>query len=432
MSDQAAAAAAPPALPRSNPKLEAVISSNPNAQYVMKKQLGSGSFGTTWKVEQKGTGLGFAAKIMDTNSMTPKDRGFVANEVRCLARCNHPNIIQHHLSEDFDGILVIIMEFADGGDLYKQIKVRQNGNKYFKEHEVLFILVQLCLALHHIHSKKMMHRDLKTANVLLTSSGIVKIGDFGFSRQYEDSLSKDVGTTFCGTPYYLSPELWKREPYSKKSEMWALGVVLYEIMSLKRPFRAATMKELMQNIVTATYEPLPPGVFSKELCDIVAALLQLDPAKRPSLRDLFQNKHIRENGLLKLKDSVDRHVRIPPETQAALVASIENAMNAAADDTIEVKPMKRKLEVHTTDKGWQPCELDLQLTQVTVTAGAGAPETFPVSTLTSVCPVEASLAGAPFVFAVKSRLGSKSFWFRESSAERQAEWIGALQSAIGI
>ena len=87
--------------------------------------------------------------------------------------------------------------------------MRQAGNKYFKEHEVLFILVQLCLALQHIHSKKMMHRDLKTANVLLTSSGIVKIGDFGFSRQYEDSLSKDVGTTFCGTPYYLSPELWK-------------------------------------------------------------------------------------------------------------------------------------------------------------------------------------------------------------------------------
>ena len=410
-----------------NSKLEAVISSNPEAQYVMKKQLGQGSFGTTWKVEQAGTKAIYAAKIVDTNSMTPKDRGFVANEVRCLARCNHPNIIAHHMSEDFDGTLIIVMEYADGGDLYKQIKVRQQGNKLFKEHEVLFILVQLCLALHHVHSKKMMHRDLKTANVLLTSSGIVKIGDFGFSRQYEDSLSKDVGTTFCGTPYYLSPELWKREPYSKKSEMWALGVVLYEIMALKRPFRANSMKELMNNIVTATYDPAP-DVFSPQLRAIVAQLLTLDPAKRPSLRDLFNNPYIRDNGLTALRKSVEGHSRISPETQAALLASIENATNPAGDEAAEAKPMRGKLEVHTTDKGWVPGEMDLQVSQVIVTVN-GTAEAFPTATLTSACPIDATLAGAPNVFAMKFRTG-KSYWFKEASPAKQAEWLAAIQSAM--
>ena len=414
-----------------NPKLEATVSSNPNAQYVMKKQLGQGSFGVTWKVEQAKTGKILAAKVMDTNSMTPKDRGFVANEVRCLARCNHPNIISHHLSEDFDGMLVIIMEYADGGDLYKQIKVRQQGNKYFKEHEVLFILVQLCLALQHIHAKKMMHRDLKTANVLLTSSGIVKIGDFGFSRQYEDSLSKDVGTTFCGTPYYLSPELWKREPYSKKSEMWALGVVLYEIMSLKRPFKANSMKELMNNIVTATYDA-PPEIYSADLRNIVTSLLSLDPAKRPSLKELFANPYIKQNGLGALRKSVEGHSRISAETQQALLASIQHATDPASYvEEIEVKPMKSRVEVHLTDKGWIPADLDLQLSQVIVSPQGINPEAFPVSTLTTVCAIDASIAGSPNVFAMKSRTG-KSYWFKESSPQKVQEWVTQITNAMGF
>jgi serine/threonine protein kinase len=414
-----------------NARLDAVVSSNPNAQYVMKKQLGQGSFGTTWKVEQAKSGAIYAAKVMDTNSMTPKDRGFVANEVRCLACCNHPNIIAHHLSEDFDGMLVIIMEYADGGDLYKQIKVRQASNKFFKEHEVLFILIQLCLALQHIHSKKMMHRDLKTANVLLTSSGIVKIGDFGFSRQYEDSLSKDVGTTFCGTPYYLSPELWKREPYSKKSEMWALGVILYEIISLKRPFKGNSMKELMNNIVTAQYEATP-DIYSKELRDIVTGLLTLDPAKRPSLKELFSNPYIKNNGLGALRKSVEGHTRIDAETQAALLKSIEFATDPAAyKEEVEVTPMKSRVEVHTTEKGWIPCDLDLQLTQVIISPIGTNPDAFPVSTLTMVCQIDATLAGAPNVFALKIRTG-KSYWLKESTPAKVQEWVTNITNAMGF
>lgn len=74
-------------------------------------------------------------------------------------------------------MILIVMEYADGGDLYKQIKARQQGMKHFREHEILFIFLQLCLAMDHIHSKRMMHRDLKTANVLLTATGLVKLGD---------------------------------------------------------------------------------------------------------------------------------------------------------------------------------------------------------------------------------------------------------------
>ncbi|KPI82419.1 putative serine/threonine-protein kinase, partial [Leptomonas seymouri] len=241
---------------------------------------------------------------MDLEHMSEKDRGFATNEVKCLSRCNHPHIVRCVDSVEKSGRLLIVMEYADGGDLYKQIKARVASMKYFREHEVAFIFLQLCLALDHIHSNKMMHRDLKTANILLTTTGLVKLGDFGFSRQYEDSLSNAVGSTFCGTPYYLSPELWHRQPYSKKSEMWALGVVLYEVMALKRPFSGKNMDELITNICHGRRADLPPR-YSEELCGICNRLLSVDPNMRPTIQELFQEPFIHTN-LETLKRSVEK------------------------------------------------------------------------------------------------------------------------------
>jgi serine/threonine protein kinase len=328
---------------------------------------------------------------------------------------------------------LIIMEYADGGDLYKQIKARLNGGmKYFKEHEVLFIFLQLCLALDHIHAKKMMHRDLKAANVLLTSTGLVKLGDFGFSRQYEDSLSKPVGSTFCGTPYYLSPELWRRAPYSKKSEMWALGVVLYEIMALRRPFNGANIDELIDNILHARYAPLP-DMYPPELRAVVDQLLQLDPARRPSLRQLFQNPYIRQNGLQTLRRSVETHSRIAPEVRAAIVASIDETLLAPAEyDCAQVKPCRGRLRRYVgTEAGWRECDLELTATQVIVrdpAAPDAPPEVMDLAVVTSVCAIDQSIAGAPFVFAMKSNTG-KAFWFLESTPQGYQDWMTTLQNA---
>jgi serine/threonine protein kinase len=419
----------PPDGSRPDP-LAQIIGSDPSCQYIKKKLLGTGSFGSAWRVEERDTGLICAAKIMDTNAMTAKDRGFVANEVKCLARCNHPNVIKHLMSHEVDGMMLIVMEYADGGDLYKQIKARQQGLRYFKEHEILFIFLQLCLALDHIHSKKMMHRDLKTANVLLTTTGLVKLGDFGFSRQYEDSLSNPVGSTFCGTPYYLSPELWRRAPYSKKSEMWALGVVLYEVIALKRPFGGKNMDELIDNILNARYEPLPPQ-FSTDLQQLVSQLLSLNPSQRPSLRQMFRQPFIRQQGLLVLKRSVENHTRIPQAIRDALVASVDQVLENQEDyEGSRVVPKNGVLKRHTADHGWADCELSLTANGVTMTdPRTGATETVELHALTSVCPIDSSIANEQFVFAMKNQTG-KAFWFKEADATNFHDWLTALQNAM--
>jgi serine/threonine protein kinase len=325
-------------------------------------------------------------------------------------------------------MLLIVMEYADGGDLYKQIKARQPGLKYFKEHEVLFIFLQLCLALDHIHGKRMMHRDLKTANVLLTCTGLVKLGDFGFSRQYDNSLSQPVGTTFCGTPYYLSPELWRRAPYSKKAEMWALGVVLYEVMALKRPFSGKSMDELIDNILNARYEPLP-DCFPPELRDLVAQLLQLNPDLRPSLRQMFLQPYVRNSGLMTLRRSVENHTKIPPAVRAEMVRNIDEVLDPALQEyqSSTVVPKQDQIERHIEDR-WDPCHLELTTTCVVIRDPA-ATTTIDLATISSVCQIDRAICGDDSVFAVKDTSG-KAFWFRERDPAKFAEWLTVLQNAM--
>jgi serine/threonine protein kinase len=272
---------------------------------------------------------------------------------------------------------------------------------------------------------------LKTANVLLTTTGLVKLGDFGFSRQYEDSLSNPVGSTFCGTPYYLSPELWRRAPYSKKSEMWALGVVLYEVIALRRPFGGKNMDELIDNILNARYEPLP-SQFSPELQQLVSQLLSLNPSQRPSLRQMFRQNFIRTQGLVVLKRSVENHVRIPQEIREALVASVDQVLDCDDDyETSRVVPKAGVLKRHTADSGWADCELSLSAAGVTMKdpRDANSTETVELHALTSVCPIDPSIANEQFVFAMKNQTG-KAFWFKESDANNFAEWLTALQNAM--
>eukprot|EP00656_Telonema_subtile_P055799 TRINITY_DN8750_c0_g1_i1.p1 TRINITY_DN8750_c0_g1~~TRINITY_DN8750_c0_g1_i1.p1 ORF type:complete len:198 (+),score=43.18 TRINITY_DN8750_c0_g1_i1:37-630(+) len=182
-----------------------------------------------------------------------------ASDVYKRQVCSHPNVIKYEEDHEENDQLLIVMEFADSGDLDRQLKARAADNyRYFQEHEALFLFLQICLSLDHIHRHKMLHRDIKGANVLLTSTGLIKLGDFGFSHQYDDTVSGVVANTFCGTPYYLAPELWSQSPYSKKADVWSLGVILYELMSLKKPFSGNGMRELIDLSLIHISEPTRP------------------------------------------------------------------------------------------------------------------------------------------------------------------------------
>lgn len=233
----------------------------------------------------------FVMKEIDVSEMPEDEVKDCKKEVQILAKMNHPNITAYKRSFLKRGYLVIVMEYADGGDLNMLIRKRRKMKKYFSENQVLDWFTQVCLAVKHIHDKKILHRDLKTQNVFLTAEGIVKLGDFGISRVLDNTMGQAI--TMVGTPYYLSPEIVSNKPYGRKSDIWALGVCLYEMLTLKVPFTADSLPELAERIQSGEYSPIPKH-YSEECRALLRNLLNVDPSKRPSVDDILQDVAVRD------------------------------------------------------------------------------------------------------------------------------------------
>jgi hypothetical protein len=187
------------------------------------------------------------------------------------------------------------MDYADGGDLSGAISRRKKSHSPFSESEVMNMFVQICLALKHVHYQKILHRDLKAQNIFLTKKGVVKLGDFGIAKVLDST--GDVARTQIGTPYYLSPEICEDKPYGKKSDVWSLGCVLYEIAALDLPFQARNLPALAHRIMTKEPAALPASHrYSEDLKNLTKSLLNKKPDRRPSvvtiLRSPFVQGHI--------------------------------------------------------------------------------------------------------------------------------------------
>ncbi|XP_023331434.1 serine/threonine-protein kinase Nek5 isoform X2 [Eurytemora carolleeae] len=260
-------------------------------KYEKKRILGRGTFGEAWLVVSKVSRRSYVMKEMKTGTWAQKEKDQSENEVNILAMCNHINIVKYvggyrmHKNLPNEKIL-IIMEYADHGDLSAVIKRQRDVYKQFiPEPQVLNWLIQICFGLQFIHKKNILHRDLKTQNIFLTSQNLIKIGDFGISKSLNNTL--DLAHTAIGTPHYLSPEICKREPYGNKSDMWSLGCVLYELCTLKLAFPAENFLQLVQSICRGSYEPISKKFYSSKVSDLIQVLLRPAPERRPSVEQVL-------------------------------------------------------------------------------------------------------------------------------------------------
>ncbi|NXC12684.1 NEK4 kinase, partial [Corythaeola cristata] len=187
----------------------------PLAAYCFLRAVGKGSYGEVSLVRHQQDSKQYVIKKLNLKNASHRERKAAEQEAQLLSQLKHPNIVTYRESwQGEDGLLYIVMGFCEGGDLYHKLK-EQKG-RLLPENQVVEWFVQIAMALQYLHEKHILHRDLKTQNVFLTRTNIIKVGDLGIARVLENQY--DMASTLIGTPYYMSPELFSHKPYNYKVE----------------------------------------------------------------------------------------------------------------------------------------------------------------------------------------------------------------------
>src|SRR5262245_32538306 len=252
--------------------------------YRVESQLGAGGMGVVYRARDTKLGRTVAIKLVGDRLVgEPTARERLLREARTASALNHPHICTIHEVGESDGHVYIVMEHVDGRPLRAALPAETPVA------EVVRYGIQIADALAHAHERGVVHRDLKTANVLVTPEGRVKVLDFGLAKRLPgDDLSEEVTRSadaltetgqVVGTLHYMAPEVLRGQAADARTDIWALGVLLYELASGRLPFPGATRFEVTAAILEKPPEPLPARV-PAGLRAVILRCLAKDPAER--------------------------------------------------------------------------------------------------------------------------------------------------------
>ncbi|PKK60864.1 aurora kinase A-like protein [Rhizophagus irregularis] len=276
-------------------------------------EIGKGKYGRVHLATNKSSGYIVALKILLKQELKhDKLLRQLEREVEIQGNLNHPNILKLYGYFQDEKRVVMILEWASLGTLYAQLKRQMR----FVEKQASRYIAQIAKSLKYVHERHIVHRDLKPENLLIDKQGVLKLADFGWATYVQDftkqvKLNISLKTngynthnthyshfkyssslkTICGTLDYLAPEMVKRQSYNEKVDVWALGIICYELLVGVPPFESIGFPLTIQRIVLD--EVMIPDYVSKEARDIIIMLLQKDPINRPSMEQVLNHPWIR-------------------------------------------------------------------------------------------------------------------------------------------
>lgn len=259
--------------------------SAPELRYKVLRTIGGGSGGDVSLVVDRQTNASYVMKKLPLLGGDAEAQQRAEHEVNVLKRIDHPNIVKYKTSFATKHHMNLVMEKCEM-NLDEVIEHCLEHDCVIQPPVVIEWMTELLCGLHHIHKQNIIHRDIKSSNIFVSKRNHMKIGDFGVCRQL--GQGELVARTFVGTPHYIAPEVLSDEPYNASSDIWALGVVFYELCALTKPFNGANILSLTTSITNGEFDPLP-AYLDPRFTKIVTSMLQVDPAKRPTAQQLVSS-----------------------------------------------------------------------------------------------------------------------------------------------
>src|SRR5262245_49471803 len=292
--------------------------------YRIDRPLGRGGMGSVFLAYDMTLHRQVALKVLDAPADADGARARVLREARNAAALNHPNICTVYEVGDADGLAFIAMEWVEGRPLSDRL-----AESALQWEEAVRYGIEAADALAYAHAHGVIHRDLKAANAIVTPTGRVKLVDFGLARR-KDTLLADASTmpslahggVVLGTPYAMAPEQVRGGVTDARTDVWALGVLLYEMVSGARPFRAATILEVFSSILRDAPAPLPTGV-PANLRAVIERCLEKEPGRRyESARDVSAALEAVRTGTMPLWTTGYAQVRRRPWIASGVVGLV--------------------------------------------------------------------------------------------------------------
>lgn len=241
-------------------------------RYQITRTLGQGGMGTVYLALDTYLEREVAVKMLDHHKLGTEGRGMLLHEARATARLSHPNVVMVFDVGEFDQTPFVVMEYVPGHTLAEEKPHRLN--------EIVRLTRQVCAALAHAHAKGLIHRDVKPGNVLVSPEGVAKLMDFGLARAINAKV--DPNNSFAGTVAYVAPEQAMGEEIDPRADLYALGVMMYELFTGQLPFTGTSMQIIIKHIQEMPPSPkaLNPDL-PTALDELIMHLLQKNPADRP-------------------------------------------------------------------------------------------------------------------------------------------------------